>query len=57
MLLDTTNGHDQHIVNRFNNVSLHFDHFALLEIILNNFCDDQDLKEITEILEDRLDNN
>ena len=54
MLLDTTNGHDKAIVEKFNKLAEKFDHYDLLEIILINYCDDQDLVGITELLEERL---
>jgi hypothetical protein len=54
MLLDTTNGHDPAIVDKFNKLAKKFDSYGLLEIILNNFCDDQDLQEITNLLEERM---
>ena len=54
MLLDTTNGHDKAIVEKFNKLAEKFDHYGLLEIILINYCDDQDLVGITELLEERL---
>ena len=54
MLLDTTNGHDSAIVDKFNKLAKKFDSYGLLEIILNNFCDDQDLQEITNLLEERM---
>lgn len=53
MLLEVTNGHNQAIVERFNRIAEKFDHYGLLEIILNNFCDDQDIEEITELLEEK----
>ena len=55
MLLTTTNGHNEAIVNKFNVFAQQFDDYGLLEIILNNFCDDQDIEEITGLLEERLD--
>jgi len=54
MLLDTTNGHDRAIVDKFNKLAENFDSYGLLEIILKNFCDDQDLEEITNLLEERM---
>lgn len=54
MLLEVTNGHNQAIVERFNKIAEKFDHYGLLEIILNNFCDDQDIEEITELLEEKI---
>jgi len=57
MLLDTTNGHDRAIVDKFNKLAEKFDHYGLLELILKNFCDDQDLEEITNLLEERIEQN
>lgn len=54
MLLDTTNGHNLAIVEKFNKLAENFDSYGLLEIILNNFCDDGDLQEIINILEERM---
>jgi hypothetical protein len=54
MLLDTTNGHNSAIVDKFNKLAEKFDSYGLLEIILNNFCDDGDLQEIINILEERM---
>jgi len=54
MLLETTNGHDPAIVDKFNKVAEKFDNYGLLEIILKNFCDDQDLEEIKNLLEERI---
>lgn len=53
-ILSTLNGHDEAIVKRFNEVAREFDTYGLLEIIINNFCDDDDLEEITFLLEERL---
>lgn len=53
MTLTTTNGHDEAIVKKFNEVAQKFDNYDLLEIILNNFCDDQDLEEIIDLLEEK----
>jgi|688.fasta_scaffold102469_1 hypothetical protein len=54
MLLDTTNGHNSAIVDKFNKLAEKFDSYGLLEIILKDFCDDQDLQEIINILEERM---
>lgn len=56
MLLDTTNGHNPAIVEKFNKIAEKFDHYGLLEIILKDFCDDQDIEEITGLLEERAKN-
>jgi len=55
--LNTLNGHDKQIVAKFNEVSKKFDTYGLLEIILNNWCDDGDLEDITSYLSDRLAEN
>ena len=52
--LDTTNGHDKAIVDRFNRVSKHYTDCLILEHILVNWVDDADLLDITETLENRL---
>ena len=54
MLLDTTNGHNPAIVDKFNKLAEKFDSYGLLEIILKDFCDDRDLQEIINILEERI---
>ena len=54
MLLDTTNGHNSAIVDKFNKLAEKFDSYGLLEIILKDFCDDGDLQEIINILEERM---
>jgi hypothetical protein len=54
MLLDKTNGHNPAIVDKFNKLAEKFDSYGLLEIILKDFCDDQDLQEIINILEERM---
>ena len=53
MILDTTNGHNSEVVKDFNNIANKFETSELLEIILKNWCDDEDLKDITELLKDR----
>jgi hypothetical protein len=55
--LNTLNGHDKEIVAKFNEVAKKFDTYGLLEIILNNWCDDGDLEDITSYLSDRLAEN
>ena len=52
--LDTTNGHDKAIVDRFNIVSKQYTEGLILEHILINWVDDSDLLDITETLENRL---
>jgi hypothetical protein len=54
MLLDTTNGHNSAIVDKFNKLAEKFDSYGLLEIILKDFCDDGDLQDIINILEERM---
>lgn len=55
--LDTTNGHNAKIIAEFNKVSAKFEDTDLLNIILSNWADDFDLEEITNFLNDRLDEN
>tara|TARA_R110001599_G_scaffold65132_2_gene183555 strand:+ start:484 stop:708 length:225 start_codon:yes stop_codon:yes gene_type:complete len=52
--LDTTNGHDKSIVDRFNIVAKQYGEELILEHILVNWVDDADLLDITETLENRL---
>ena len=52
--LDTTNGHDKAIVDRFNIVAKQYTECLILEHILVNWVDDSDLLDITETLENRL---
>jgi hypothetical protein len=52
--LDTTNGHDKAIVERFNRVARQYTEGSTLEHILVNWVDDADLLDITETLENRL---
>jgi hypothetical protein len=54
MLLNTTNGHNQAIIDKFNKIAEKFDDSGLLEIILTDFCDDENIQDITEILEERI---
>jgi len=53
-MLDTTNGHDKAIVDRFNIVAKQYSEGLILEHILVNWVDDDDLADITQTLEDRL---
>ena len=55
--LNELNGHDKGVVAEFNKISKHFDAYGMLEIILNNWCDDNDLSDITTCLKDRLSEN
>jgi len=54
MLLDTTNGHDPAIVDKFNKLAEKFDHYGLLELILKDFCNDEEIKDITDLMEERI---
>jgi uncharacterized protein YjgD (DUF1641 family) len=54
MLLNTTNGHNQAIIDKLNKIAEKFDDSGLLEIILTDFCDDENIQDITEILEERI---
>ena len=51
--LDTRNGHDKAIVDRFNAISQKYGDDALLDHILCCWADDLDLENITISLEDR----
>ena len=53
--LDTRNGHDKEIVDRFNAISQKYGDDALLDHILCRWADDSDLLDITISLEDALD--
>jgi hypothetical protein len=57
IILDTTNGHNAKIIAEFNKVSAKFEDTDLLNIILSNWADDFDIEEITNFLNDRLDEN
>lgn len=57
IILDTTNGHNAKVVAEFNKVSAKFEDTDLLNIILSNWADDFDIEEITNFLNDRLDEN
>lgn len=48
------NGHDNKIFDKFCKVSSVFDKGELLDIIVQNWCDDQDIECITQSLIDRL---
>ena len=52
--LDTTNGHNQEVINNFNKVGKNFESGELLLIILSQWCDDEDIKDITRHLNDLL---
>ena len=52
--LDTTNGHNEAIVDRFNAVAEQYSDYSMLEHILVKWADDSDLLDITQTLEDRL---
>ena len=54
IILNTNNAHDKGIVDNFNKITNHFGDDELLEIILTNWCDDSDIKDITEHLKNRL---
>lgn len=51
---DGIGGYDKGFVSKFNEISKHFDSGDLLDIILSNWADDEDLKNITEFLKMRL---
>ncbi len=55
--LDTINGHNAKVIEEFNRTSKKFEDTDLLNIILSNWADDQDLEDITNFLNDRLDEN
>ena len=55
--LDTTNGHNQQVVDAFNKVSKKFSNDLLLQIILVNFCDDSEIKGITDKLNELIEEN
>jgi len=55
--LFSPNGHDQKIFNKFCDVSSKLDTYGLLEFIVENWCDDQDLEDITNRLEERFKEN
>jgi Mg2+/Co2+ transporter CorC len=57
IILDTTNGHNAKVIAEFNKVSAKFEDTDLLNIILSNWADDFDIEEITNFLNDRLDEN
>jgi len=52
--LNTDNAHNKDVIDNFNKITKHFGDDELLEIILTNWCDDSDIKDITEHLKDRL---
>ena len=52
--LDTTNGHNEKVINKFNKVAQNFSDDDLLSIILTQWCDDGDLESITDTLKDLL---
>ena len=54
MLLDKTNGHNPAIVDKFNKLAEKFDHYGLLELILKDFCNDEEIKDITDLMEERI---
>lgn len=55
--LDTTNGHNEEVVDAFNDIANYFNNETLLEIILHRWADDQDIASITEYLKDTLNEN
>lgn len=55
--LFSPNGHDQKIFDRFTHISSKLDTYGLLEFIVENWCDDQDLEDITNRLEERFKEN
>lgn len=55
--LFSSNGHDKKIFDKFCKVSSLFDEGDLLDIIVSNWCDNQDLENITQTLINRLSEN
>lgn len=51
------NGHDQETFDRFTQISSKLDIYGLLEFIVENWCDDQDLEDISSRLEERFEEN
>jgi len=52
--LNTIGGYNKDVVKNFNETTKHFDDYELLRLIIESYCDDEDLIEITEHLKDRL---
>ena len=52
--LDTTNGHDESVISKFNEVAKKYENYTLLHHILHYWADDDDLLDITRTLEDNL---
>lgn len=50
--LDTTNGHNEIVINKFNEVSKKIEDIDLLYQILTRWADNQDIESITEFLND-----
>jgi len=50
--LDTTNGHNQVVIDKFNAISKRFSDDLLLQIILVYFCDDEEINGIADELEE-----
>lgn len=55
--IETTGGYDAKVIAEFNKISAKFEDTDLLNIILSNWADDLDLKDITNYLNDRKDEN
>jgi len=51
MTLDTTNGHDKIVIEKFNEISKHFTDVDLAYHILTHWADDGDIESITEFLD------
>jgi hypothetical protein len=50
MKLDTTNGHNEIVIDKFNDISKHFTDVDLAYHILTHWADDEDIESITEFL-------
>ncbi len=55
--LDTKNGHNQVIIDRFNEMSKRFSDDSLLQIILVYFCNDEEIDGIADTLEELINEN
>mgnify|MGYP003635897609 FL=1 len=53
--LDTSNGHNKAIVDKFNAIARRYDEWSLLDHILVAWADDQDLENIADSLVARRD--
>lgn len=41
---------------RFNEAACYFSDDTLLDLIVNTYCDDQDLRDITELMKEKIEN-